>query len=108
MIGYLRRPVMAINGWVPRLVMDRLRRAEQRENAAEERERARQRFVSMLGHDLRNPLSTILAGLEMLRLKPHHDEKDRILLERLHGSGQRMSRMIDQLLDFARSRLGGG
>ena len=96
---------MAEHGWVPLQEIDRLRRGER---AAEERERERELFVSMLGHDLRNPLSTILAGLEMLKLKTPTDERDRILLDRLHGSGLRMARMIDQLLDFARSRLGGG
>jgi signal transduction histidine kinase len=70
-------------------------------------ERESELLVSWLGHDLRNPLSTILAGIEMLEARPC-DERERILLHRLHGSAERMSRMIDQLLDFARSRLGGG
>lgn len=96
---------MAEHGWVPLQEIDRLRR---RERDAEERERERELFVSMLGHDLRSPLSTILAGLEMLKLRTPTEDRDRILLDRLHGSGLRMARMIDQLLDFARSRLGGG
>jgi signal transduction histidine kinase len=96
---------MATHGWVPLQEIDRLRQGEL---VAEERERERELFVSMLGHDLRNPLSTILAGLEMLKLKKPTDDRDRVLIDRLHGSGLRMARMIDQLLDFARSRLGGG
>jgi signal transduction histidine kinase len=64
-------------------------------------------FVGILGHDLRNPLSgiTTAAGLLMRRA-----ESDRQLApaQRILNSGQRMARMIDQLLDFTRIRLGHG
>lgn len=64
-------------------------------------------FTGVLAHDLRNPLGAIMmAGQLMLRLT----EDDRLLkpLHRITRSGERMSRMIDQLLDFTQARLGGG
>ncbi len=63
-------------------------------------------FTGMLGHELRNPLGTILtAGQLALR---RADERVARPLERVISSGARMSRMIDQLLDFTRVRIGGG
>jgi sigma-B regulation protein RsbU (phosphoserine phosphatase) len=70
--------------------------------------RQRELFLSMLCHDLRNPLSTIQIGLELLRSNWQLDDRQHLLLERLHGSARRMARMIDQLLDFERCRLSGG
>ena len=80
-----------------------------REALARERERAelREQFVAVLGHDLRSPLSTILAGSEfLLELDP--GETERTVLERIESSGRRMHALIDDVLDFARGRLGGG
>jgi PAS domain S-box-containing protein len=64
-------------------------------------------FVGMLGHDLRNPLSAIISGIDVL-LQRVTDERLARPLERMRSSGQRMARMIDQILDFTRSRMGGG
>lgn len=64
-------------------------------------------FVGILGHDLRNPLSGIVtaAGLALSRT-----ESDRIQrpLDRILSSAGRMSRMIDQILELTRVRLGRG
>jgi signal transduction histidine kinase len=64
-------------------------------------------FVGMLGHDLRNPLSAITTAAQVLSRRA---ESDRVLLpaKRITSSAARMSRMIDQLLDFTRIRLGSG
>jgi len=64
-------------------------------------------FTAILGHDLRNPLGGILATADMAIRRP---ESEKILkpLGRIISSGQRMARMIDQLLDFTRARLGTG
>jgi PAS domain S-box-containing protein len=66
-----------------------------------------ERFIAVLGHDLRNPLASIDMGAGILAQKM----KDPALTEvvgRLRASSQRMSRMIEQILDLARSRLTGG
>ncbi|HEY2901331.1 MAG TPA: HAMP domain-containing sensor histidine kinase [Polyangia bacterium] len=64
-------------------------------------------YTGILGHDLRNPLAAILvsAGAAMT----HDDESATAKsLVRILRSGHRMSRMIDQLLDFTRARIGPG
>ena len=70
-----------------------------------ERERLRELFVGMLGHDLRGPLTAILmAGAQLV----HKGEPGVDLANRIVRSGERMRRMIEELLDFTHSRLGGG
>jgi len=80
-----------------------------REALAQERETAelREQFIAVLGHDLRTPLSAILTGSEFLLTRPT-GEPERRLLEGIRRSGRRMSRLIDDVMDFARGRLGGG
>lgn len=67
----------------------------------------REEFIAVLGHDLRNPLSSVITGSAFL-LDICDEPKQRTILERVHSSGQRMARLIDDVLDFARGRLGGG
>jgi signal transduction histidine kinase len=64
-------------------------------------------FVGILGHDLRNPLSAITTASTHL-LRRVGDEKIVRTVGRIVSSSQRMSRMIDQLLDFTHLRLGQG
>lgn len=71
-----------------------------------ERERTRELFLATLGHDLRNPLNTITASL--FYLQRHAPDSVQPVVARMSSSSDRMARMIGQLLDFTRSRLGGG
>jgi PAS domain S-box-containing protein len=71
-----------------------------------ERERTRDLFVGILGHDLRNPLNTIVASL--FTLERHAPEPLRHIIPRISRSADRMTRLIDELLDFTRARLGAG
>lgn len=64
-------------------------------------------FVGILGHDLRNPLNSILMGAEQLDLNLS-EERDRKVVRRMFSAGERMTAMIEQLLDLTRARLGGG
>ena len=64
-------------------------------------------FIGILSHDLRNPLSAVLAGAQVLALTPA-DERAARVLARVVSSSERMGRMIDQLLDFTRARIGEG
>ena len=67
----------------------------------------REQFIAILGHDLRNPLHAVLATAELLERKlsvPAHAE----LASRIKSNARRMSSLIDDVLDFARARLGGG
>jgi PAS domain S-box-containing protein len=68
----------------------------------------RETFLGVLGHDLRNPLSAILTTARLLLKRESVAREVRPQLERVLRSGVRMQRMIDQLLDLTRARLGGG
>jgi signal transduction histidine kinase/CheY-like chemotaxis protein len=74
----------------------------------EETIRYNELFAGVLGHDLRNPLAAMVAAAQLLLLRSGQDEKLSAPLQRILGSGARMARMIEQLLDFTRARLGGG
>ena len=80
--------------------------ALERDRIENERERFRELFIGMLGHDLRNPLSAISTAAEALVVS--HDLSDRAgrMVGRIQSSSARMSRMVNQLLDFARGREG--
>lgn len=67
----------------------------------------REQFIAVLGHDLRNPLASIDAGVKMMRRTPL-EEKAISILDLMQSSVQRMSVLIDDVLDFARGRLGSG
>jgi PAS domain S-box-containing protein len=66
-----------------------------------------ERFLGILGHDLRNPLASIDMGAAVLRQRSQDPATIRIL-DRMHSSSVRMSRMIAQILDLTRARLTGG
>lgn len=66
-----------------------------------------ERFLAILGHDLRNPLAAIDMGAGILRHSLTEPANLRIL-DRMQSSSRRMTRMIEQILDLTRSRLTGG
>lgn len=74
---------------------------------AERSVRFNEMFAGMLGHDLRNPLGTIAMGANYL-VRSELGEKPARTAGRIISAAERMSRMIDQLLDFTRIRVGGG
>ncbi|WP_158213271.1 sensor histidine kinase [Pigmentiphaga sp. NML080357] len=69
-------------------------------------ERARDLFVGILAHDLRTPLGAIAMSAQLLLHSKELPEKCLKAAARIEHSGARMQRMIDDLLDFARTRLG--
>ncbi len=67
----------------------------------------REQFIAILGRDLRNPLQAIFAGSDLLARQlayPAHAQ----LAARIKSDARRMASLIDDVLDFARRRLGGG
>ncbi len=75
--------------------------------ARDEEARQRERFIAVLGHDLRNPLSAIGAAIRLLRTEAT-SERATMLLDSSQESVVRMASLIDALMDFARSQLGSG
>lgn len=74
---------------------------------AAEAESWRNIFLGVLGHDLRGPLTTILLTSNLMAQMPTDAPLAR-LVRRLIMSGERMSTLLDDLLDFSRSSLGLG
>ena len=64
----------------------------------------REQLIAVLGHDLRNPLSAITMAVEILTLSL--GERDANLLAILKKSSLRMSEIVSNIMDFARTRLG--
>jgi signal transduction histidine kinase len=68
----------------------------------------REQLIGIVGHDLRNPLSTILMGANSLLQREGLGESETELARRIARNATLAVRLIDQLLDLTRSRLGGG
>jgi signal transduction histidine kinase len=87
--------------------VDRLAASEATLLSERETSELREQFIAVLGHDLRNPLASIAAGTRMLE-KEDSEEAASEILGLIQKSVMRMSALIDNVLDFARGRLGTG
>jgi signal transduction histidine kinase len=67
----------------------------------------REQFIGVLGHDLRNPLASVDAGMRYL-LKNLDTEKAPEIILTVQKSVLRMASLVDNIMDFARGRLGDG
>jgi PAS domain S-box-containing protein len=104
-IAPLRDPVGAVSGAIAILVdiTDHKKREEEAVRTA----RFREHFVGIVSHDLRNPLTAILTSAQLLLRYGELPERQARVVARISSSADRMARMIDDLLDFTRTRLGG-
>ena len=85
-----------------RLALSELRLSEERRTAE-----LREQFIAILGHDLGNPVGAVLNVAQML-LRIPGDERVKRLANILQNSSYRMKALIENILDFARGRLGEG
>lgn len=76
-------------------------------NNANELGRLREQFIAVLGHDLRTPLSAVRMSADLLQSKTE-DKRSLNLIAAIRNSSVRMGVLIENILDFARGRLGGG
>lgn len=67
----------------------------------------REQFIAVLGHDVRNPLTAIISAAEMLERMPLSDRAMRFA-RLIQASAERIYELTNNMLDFARGRLGGG
>jgi len=67
-----------------------------------------QRLVGIVGHDIRSPLSALLATAKMLLTMGELTERQAKAIERIARSGGRIESIVRVLLDFASARIGGG
>ena len=68
----------------------------------------REQFIAVLGHDLRNPLAAVTMAATVLRARAGDPGAVVATAQRIERSARRMSALIDDVLDFARGRLGSG
>jgi len=67
---------------------------------AEEASRAKDEFLAMLGHELRNPLAPLVTALHLMKLRaPAMLKRERAIIER---QVKNLSRLVDDLLDVSR------
>ncbi|GAB6403173.1 GAF domain-containing sensor histidine kinase [Pseudomonas sp. MHK4] len=74
---------------------------------AHEHARLREQFVAVLGHDLRTPLSAIRMSADLLETRTS-EKRSLNLIAAIRNSSTRMGVLIENVLDFARGRMGGG
>jgi signal transduction histidine kinase/ActR/RegA family two-component response regulator len=98
-VAFAKRAAVAIEN--ARLVRDlRAARAEadSRRAEAELANRAKDEFLAVLGHELRNPLAPIVTALELMRAK-HGESREQAVIER---QVKHLGRLVDDLLDISR------
>ena len=71
-------------------------------------DRSKEMFLAILGHDLRSPLDAVIMASQFMLDTGELEEPHLTLTTRIGRSARRMSRMVGDLLDFTRSRLGSG
>jgi signal transduction histidine kinase len=86
------------------VALHRERRARQ---SAESALKMKDLILGVLGHDLRSPVTAIVASAEML-LRDEQAGERRAALVRITASAHRMDRMVRSLVDYARTYFGGG
>lgn len=83
---------------------ERVSRADAARAQAEAAARAKDEFLTMLGHELRNPLAPVLNALHVARVTGGTlGERERMIVER---QVRHMARLVDDLLDVSRLRRG--
>lgn len=80
--------------------------AEEAQARAEAASKAKDHFIAVLSHELRNPLNPVLAAAPMLRQDPRFDSQARELLEVICRNTELEARLIDDLLDVTRIERG--
>ncbi|MES2178616.1 MAG: sensor histidine kinase [Gemmatimonadota bacterium] len=69
---------------------------------------SKEMFLAILGHDLRSPIGAVLMASQFMLDTGELVEPHRTLTTRIVHSARRMHRMVGDLLDFTRGRLGSG
>src|SRR5215475_11690923 len=95
--AYLVHPVELVELIATLRALHRLRRAE----------RERELFLGTVGHDLRNPLQTIVTAAQVLSASSALGAPERRTVATIERTADRMRRLIDQLLIFTQGVAGG-
>jgi signal transduction histidine kinase len=74
----------------------------------EDLDKSKEMFLAILGPDLRSPIGAVLTSAKFMLETNELEEPHRTLTTRIVSATTRMNQMVGALLDFTRSRLGGG
>jgi signal transduction histidine kinase len=83
-------------------VVDALERERRARTAAETADRQKDRFLLMLGHELRNPLNAVANAGHLLRRRDLTPGQRDGVLEMLQRQSRQLRRLVDDLLDLGR------
>lgn len=61
--------------------------------------RAKDEFLALLGHELRNPLAPIVTALDLMRMRDRSSEREQVIIRR---QVHHLTRLVDDLLDVSR------
>ncbi len=86
---------------------EQLERSQQQLKEEHDIAELREQFIAILGHDLKNPLGAITNSAQLL-MRMHTEAKTLRIANLIADCSFRMRGLVDNLLDFARGRLGGG
>jgi signal transduction histidine kinase len=100
--GFAGRELVRLNEGIDRVVQFAIRRY------SDQRELLRDRFIGILGHDLRTPLEAATLAASALLRSEALESKDRKRVLIVARSTERMTRLVGAVLDFARGHLGDG
>jgi signal transduction histidine kinase len=78
------------------------------ERFTQDLDKSKEMFLAMLGHDLRTPIGAVMTSAKFMLETKELVEPHLTLTTRIVSSTARMNQMVGALLDFTRSRLGGG
>jgi signal transduction histidine kinase len=99
---FVYQPIVSAQGTVEDIavVVFEVTELNQARRDAEVASLAKDEFMAMLGHELRNPLAPIMTALQLMRLRDVHAfERERMVIER---QAQHLVRLVDDLLDVSR------
>lgn len=67
---------------------------------------SKDRFLAILGHDLRTPIGAMVTSTRFLLDTGDLSESQRVLMSRMESTARRMNRLVADLLEFTRTRFG--
>ncbi len=64
--------------------------------------KAKNEFIAVLAHELRNPLAPVVSGIDLLKLKQDRDQDEQETLDIMEDRMKMVRRLLDDLLDISR------
>ncbi|PKK34980.1 hypothetical protein BWI96_19310 [Siphonobacter sp. SORGH_AS_0500] len=83
-------------------VMRDLTSQKQAEDDLKEANQRKNEFLSMLAHELRNPMATLRSGLQILSITAATNAQAKTVIDRMTRQTDHLVRMVDDLLDVSR------